>query len=102
MTWMTVAALAVGTLAIRAAGLWFGARPGGPGNPRVSRAIDLVPAAMLAALVAVQTFGGAGGLTLDARAAGVAVAGAVVAARLPLFAAIVAAAVATALFRAVG
>lgn len=102
MTWMTVAALAAGTFTIRAAGLWVGARPGGLGSPRLTRAIDLVPAAMLAALVAVQTFGSAGALTLDARAAGVAVAGAVVAARLPFFAAIVAAAAVTALLRAVG
>ena len=102
MTWMTVAVLAVGTIAIRSAGLWFGGRPGGLGSPHIARAIDLVPAAMLAALVAVQTFGSPGALTLDARVAGVAAAAVVVAARLPFFAAIIAAAAVAALVRAIG
>jgi branched-subunit amino acid transport protein len=42
--------------------------------PRIARAVDLMPAALLAALVAVQTLTHQGDLTLDARVPGVAAA----------------------------
>ena len=43
-------------------------------HPRVSLAADLLPIALLSALVAVQVFGGEGALVLDARVVGLGVA----------------------------
>ena len=68
MTWLVVIGLAGGTLALRLLGPWLG-RGGGDG--RFARVVQLVPAAMVAALVVIGTFDGEGGLRVDARAAGV-------------------------------
>lgn len=72
MSWAAILALAAGTYAMKAAGpVLLGGRP----LPRpVERVVVLLPAALLAALVAVQTFVAQGELTVDARAAGVAAA----------------------------
>ncbi len=72
MSWAAILALAAGTYAMKAAGpvLLGGRRL----PPRVERAVDQMPAALLAALVAVQTLTHEGDLTLDARAPGVAAA----------------------------
>lgn len=43
-------------------------------NPRVSKIADLIPTALLAGLVAVQTFGSKSELVVDQRLAGLAVA----------------------------
>ncbi|MGD9571457.1 MAG: AzlD domain-containing protein [Thermoleophilia bacterium] len=72
MTWAAVLLLAAGTYAMKAAGpvvLGGRALP-----PLVVRVTDLLPAALLAALVAVQTLTSDGRWTIDARAAGVAAA----------------------------
>ena len=69
MTWATVLLLAAGTYAMKAAGpvvLGGRALP-----PLVTRVADLLPAALLAALVAVQTLTADGVWSLDTRAAGV-------------------------------
>lgn len=72
MSWAAILALAAGTYALKASGpLLLGGRtlPAG-----VARVADLLPAALLAALVAVQSLTADGGWSIDARAAGVAAA----------------------------
>jgi hypothetical protein len=68
---------------------------------RVRRIGALLPVALLSALVATQTFTTGQDLTLDARAAGLAVAAAAVLLRAPFLVVVVGAAGATALVRAV-
>jgi uncharacterized membrane protein len=99
VSWAAILALAAGTYAMKAAGpVLLGGRPL---PPRLERVVDLLPAALLAALIAVQTFVTQGTLTVDARAAGVAAA-AVAAWRDAPFLVVVGAAMAvTALIRAV-
>jgi hypothetical protein len=97
--WVTIAALAVATAAIKAAGpLALGGRP--LPTP-VVLVISLLAPALLAALVMTQTFAENGDLVVDARAAGVAAAAASIAVRAPLVVTIVAAALVTAGVRAV-
>jgi branched-subunit amino acid transport protein len=99
--WITIAVLSASTVAIKAAGpLALGGRelPG-----RVSSVTRLVAPALLAALVVYETFSAeGGGLAVDARLAGLAGAGGALALRLPMLAAVVAAAGATAGARALG
>lgn len=72
-------------------------------GPVVSRMVRLLPVALLAALVAVQTFAGEGGaLTLDARTAGLAVALVALACRAPFLVVVILAAVTAAALRALG
>jgi hypothetical protein len=96
--WITIAALSVSTVAIKASGpLALGGREL-PGH--LSAVTRLVAPALLASLVVYQTFGAdGGGLTFDARIVGLAAAAGTLAARLPMIAAVVAAAAATALAR---
>jgi uncharacterized membrane protein len=97
--WVTIAALCVGTAALKAAGpaALRGRRP----PPRAMAAIALVAPAVLASLVLYQTFGDRpSGITVDARLAGLVVAGAAVALRAPMLVVVAAAALATALARA--
>jgi branched-subunit amino acid transport protein len=61
--------LAVGTYLLKAVGPVASAGRELP--PSIGPAADLLPAALLAALVATQTVGGEGAVTLDARALGV-------------------------------
>ena len=68
---------------------------------RVRRIGTLLPVALLSALVATQTFATGQDLTLDARAAGLAVAAAAVLLRAPFLVVVVGAAGATVLVRAV-
>jgi branched-subunit amino acid transport protein len=99
-TWATVLVLAAATALIRAAGpVALGGRelPAG-----VQGVVALLAPALLAALVVTETFGDSGELVLDERAAGVAGAGAVLAMRGSLLAAIAVAAALTAGLRALG
>jgi uncharacterized membrane protein len=97
--WVTIAALAVVTVLIKAAGpLTVGGRDL---PPRVTAVIELMAPALLTALVLQETFSEDGELVIDARAAGLAAALLAVAARLPMMGVVTAAAVATALTRAV-
>jgi uncharacterized membrane protein len=68
-------------------------------NRRVQRVADLLPVAMLATLVALQTFSTATRLVLDARAAGLAVALVAVLARAPFLVVVLLAVAATGLLR---
>ena len=99
MIWAGIVVLAVGTYALKALGpVALGARPLPPG---LARLVALLPSAVLAALIAVSTFGDDRALTLDARAAGVAVAALAVWRQAPFIVVILAAAATTALLRAV-
>ncbi len=97
--WITIAALAVATALVKAAGpLAFGGRT----LPAPAlRVISLLAAALLAALVVTQTFAHDQELVIDARTAGLAAAGGALALRRSLLVTMVSAAVATALVRAV-
>lgn len=73
MTWPAVAALAVGTWLLKGVGpLTAGGRrlP-----PAVERLVGLLPPALLAALIVMQTLSSDGGVELDARVPAVALAG---------------------------
>ncbi len=99
--WVTIGALAVTTALIRASGpVALGGREL---PPRVMDVIALVAAALLAALVVVETFAGEdGALELDARAIGVAAAAFVLLVlRASMLWAVGAAAVTAALVRAI-
>ena len=97
--WITIAALTVGTFAAKAAGtLVLGTREP---SERTMAMTALVAPALLAALVVYETFGAhGGGLTLDARAAGLGAAVLALIARAPMIVVILIAASATALLRA--
>jgi len=81
--WITIAALAVGTFATKAAGtLVLGTREP---NERALSVTALVAPALLAALVVYETLSDHGeGITLDARSAGLAAAVLAIAARIPM------------------
>lgn len=68
-------------------------------RPRVQRIAALLPVVLLSALVAVQTFSIGNGLVLDARAAGLAVAGIAVWRRWPFLVVVALVAFTTALVR---
>ena len=72
------------------------------GGPRVGRMMDYLPVALLAALVAVQTFDSGGALRLDARAAGLLAAVLALLLRAPFLLVIVIAAATAAALRALG
>jgi len=71
-------------------------------KPRVSRVTALLPAALLAALVVMQTFTTGANLALDARAAGLAAAAVALLVRAPFIVVVIAAAGTAAVLRALG
>jgi uncharacterized membrane protein len=71
-------------------------------HPRVLRATAMLPAALLAALVVLQTFSTGTRLVLDARAAGLVVAVLALVARAPFIVVVVLAAATAAVLRAMG
>ncbi len=96
--WITIAAVALASAAIKAAGpVLVGGREL-PGS--AVAVIALLAPALLSALVITETFGENGHLVLDERAVGVAVAGVALALRAPVVVAIALAAGTTALVRA--
>ena len=98
--WLTIAGLAVATAAIKAAGpVLLGGREV---PPLAMRLIALLPAPLLAALVMTETFTAAqgSGITVDARAAGIAAAAVSILLRASLLVTVVAAAVTAAGVRA--
>ena len=99
MSWVLVLGLAATAYAFKVFGLVVVGDRTLP--PRLARCLDLIPAALVAAIVMKDTFSSGQQLVVDARVAGVAAA--VVAAwrRLPLIAVIVIGAVVTAFVRAV-
>jgi uncharacterized membrane protein len=96
--WAAVIAGSVGCYVLKLAGVSLPQRV--LADPRVRRIGALLPVALLSALVATQTFTTGQDLTVDARAAGLAVAAIAVVARAPFLVVVAAAAAATALVRA--
>ncbi|HEX6421820.1 MAG TPA: AzlD domain-containing protein [Acidimicrobiales bacterium] len=99
MSWGAVLALGAAAYALKALGL-IGLGPRAAGGPALRLAM-LLPAALLPALIVVNTFDGDRRLVLDARAAGLAVALVLAWRRAPFALVVVLAAAATALVRAV-
>jgi branched-subunit amino acid transport protein len=96
--WWTVVLIGAATIAIKGAGpVLLG---GKPLPQRLGRVIGLLAPALLAALVAISTFGGERALVLDERALGVAAAGVAVGFKAPALVVVVVAATVTALARA--
>lgn len=96
--WGLVALVGAATIAIKGAGpVLLG---GKPLPPRIGRIIGLLAPALLAALVAISTFGGDRALVLDERAVGVGAAAVAVALKAPPLVVVVVAAVVTAATRA--
>lgn len=96
--WAAVLAGSVGCYALKLAGVSLPERV--LADARMRRIGVLLPVALLSALVATQTFTTGRDLTIDARAAGLAVAAVAVLVRAPFLVVIVAASTATALVRA--
>jgi branched-subunit amino acid transport protein len=96
--WTTIAALAAGTVAIKSMGpIALGGRSL---PPRLNGFIMLLAPSLLAALVAVETFGAGHRLVVDARVAGLVAAAVALALRRSVMVVVVVAALATALTRA--
>ena len=97
--WVTIALLAIGTVAIKATGpVVLGGRDL---PPRLSGVVARLAPSLLAALIVVDTFGQDQKLSIDETAVGLAAAAIALAARLPVFAVVVIAAASTAAVRAV-
>jgi hypothetical protein len=96
--WTAVLVASVGCAALKLAG--WSLPPRWLEGELLQRAAVLLPVALLAALVAVQTLGDEGSLVLDARIAGVVVAAVLLALRAPFLVVILAAAVTAAGLRA--
>lgn len=97
---LLVAALALGTVALKAVGPLVA---GGRRPPRaVLRVVAMLTPALIGALVLVDTVTEGGSIVLDARIAGVAVGAVALLLRAPTALALVLAAAATALLRALG
>lgn len=97
MIWASVLVASLGCYALKLAGL--SVPPRVLERPVVERIADLIPVALLAALVAVQVFGRAAVLVLDARAVGLAVAVVLLLLRAPFLVVVFGAALAAALLR---
>ena len=97
-TWWTVAIVGVATIAIKGAGpVLLGGRPL---PPRFAGIIGLLAPALLAALVAISTFGAERALVLDERVLGVGAGAVAVAFKAPPLLVVIVAAVVTAVVRA--
>lgn len=96
--WLAVVLIAAATVALKALGpvLLGGRQLSGP----IGRVVDLLGPVVLAALIAVQTFGAGQDLVVDARVPGLAAAALSVWLRAPLLLTVVVAAGVTALVRA--
>jgi uncharacterized membrane protein len=97
---LAIAVLAVGTLAMKALGPLASAGRELP--PRLQQLVELLPAALLAALVANQTVADGAAMTIDARVVGLGVAALAVALRAPFIVVVALGAGSTALVRALG
>ena len=97
--WIAVVATGVGCYLLKLAGLSVPSAV--LERPLVSRVADMVPVALLSALVAVQVLGGDSALVLDARLLGLGVAVALLLLRAPFLVVVFGAALAAALARLV-
>jgi branched-subunit amino acid transport protein len=97
--WLVVALCGVATVALKAVGpAVLGGRPL---PERSGRVVELMAPALLAALIATNTFASGRALVIDERLAGVAAAAVAIALRAPVLLVVVIAAATTALLRAV-
>jgi branched-subunit amino acid transport protein len=95
--WWAIVGTGVGCYLLKLAGL--SVPPRVLERPLVARVADLIPVALLAALVAVQVFGGDHGLVVDARAGGVGVGVVLLLLRAPFLVVVFGAALTSALLR---
>lgn len=104
MTWLAIGLCAAACYLLKLAGLSVPASV--LERPLVQRIADLLPVALLAALIAVQVFAGDGddgpALTVDPRLAGLGAAVVALLLRAPFLVVVIASAVTAALLRAVG
>ncbi len=95
--WLAILAAGVGCYGLKLTGLSL------PGwvlaHPVVARVADLIPVALLAALIGVQVFSAGQSLTIDARTAGLAFAFVALVLRAPFLVVVIGAAVVAALLR---
>jgi hypothetical protein len=99
MTWIAIFATAAACFVLKLAGWSLPVRL--LDRERLQRAAALLPLALLAGLVVVQTFAEGHSLVIDARAAGLAAAGVAVLRRAPFIVVVVVAAATAAVVRAV-
>lgn len=97
--WTAIVVASVGCYLLKLAGLSLPGRV--LDHPTVERVADLIPVALLAALVAVQVLSDGPALTLDARALGLGFAVVALLLRMPFLVVVVGAAVVAALARLV-
>jgi hypothetical protein len=96
-TWAGIALMAAGCFAFKVAGVSVPERV--LDHPVMIRAADLIPVALLGALIAVQVFAGERTLVVDARLAGLGTAAVLLALRVPFLPMVVAAAATAAVLR---
>ncbi|MGW6914483.1 AzlD domain-containing protein [Kitasatospora sp. NPDC054939] len=97
MSWTWIALAAAACFVLKLAGLLIPARV--LAAPAVARVSDAIPVALLAALIATQTFVSGHRLVLDARLAGLVVAAVLLRVRAPFLVVVLGAAAAAALLR---
>ena len=97
--WTAILLACAGCYVLKLAGLSLPERV--LSHPTVERVADLIPVALLAALVAVQVFSSGAALTLDARVLGLAFAVVALLLRMPFLVVVVGASVVAALARLV-
>ena len=97
--WLAILVAALGCYALKLAGLSLPERV--LSNPLVERIADLLPVALLAALIAVQVWSSGQTLTLDARTVGLGFAVVALLLRAPFLVVVIGAAVVAALIRLV-
>lgn len=97
--WLAILVAALGCYALKLAGLSLPERV--LHHPLVERIADLIPVALLAALVAVQVWASGPSLTIDARSAGLAFAFVALLLRAPFLVVVIGAALVAALVRLV-
>jgi hypothetical protein len=97
MTWAALLVAAVGCYLLKLAGLSVPAKV--LENPLVERVADLLPVALLSALIGVQVFGSGSSLVIDARLVGLGVAVVALLLRAPFIVVVFSAALAAALVR---
>lgn len=99
MTWAPLLAACAACYALKLAGLSMPERV--LQDPRIQRTVPLLPVALLAGLIAINTFSNGMHLMIDARAAALAVAGVAVLLRAPFLVVVIVAAATAALVRLV-
>jgi uncharacterized membrane protein len=97
MIWAPLLAACAACYALKLAGLSMPQRV--LQDPRIQRTVPLLPVALLAGLIAINTFSTGMHLTIDARAAALAVAAAAILLRAPFLVVVVVAAATAALLR---